>query len=68
MKYNWKLSKNKELRSGFLTLFLVDSYFLLSPSSWGCLLRQLCKGLIGVAMLAASLEIYQVKPPDCPED
>ena len=30
MKCSWKLSKNKELRSGFLTLLLVDSCFSLS--------------------------------------
>ena len=30
MKCKWTSSKNKALRSGFLTLFLVDSYFSLS--------------------------------------
>ena len=63
MKCSWKLSKNKELRSGFLTLFLVDSCFSLScvpgAAYWDSFPS-------GVATQAASLEIYQVKLPGVP--
>ena len=79
MKCNWKLSKNKELRSGFLTLFfrsvaqscptlcnplfLVDSYFSLSCVPGAAYWDRFASG---VATQAASLEIYQVKLPGVP--
>lgn len=57
MKYYWILSKNKELRSGFLTLFLVT---VIVCFLWVSMATSR-DNYASVAMLAARLEIYQVK-------